>query len=160
MNTNVKLTADVVLFAGGTDHRTGVSNLLQVLLIERRWAPFAGRWALPGGHVDPGERFEAAARRELREETGVHAPDTLFELGIYDKPNRDPRGRVISVAYFGVLPALVVPTAADDAVAAEWWPVGAVLDDDKLAFDHADILSAAVDQLVAEGDQFDPWTGA
>jgi 8-oxo-dGTP diphosphatase len=146
-DTAVKLAADVVLFAVGTDHRTGLRDLLQVLLIRRAWDPHAGQWALPGGHVDPGETFEQAARRELDEKTGITAPRTLFELGIWDQPDRDPRGRVISVPYFGVLEDLAEPAAADDATAAEWWPVGVALDELPLAFDHAEILSAALDQL-------------
>ena len=130
------LAADAVLFAHDE------YGVLHVLLIERGWDPFAGRWALPGGHVDPGETFEAAARRELDEETGLTAPDRMVQVGVYDAPMRDPRGRVISVAYAGHLPRLVAPTAADDAVAAQWVAVDD-LNTDALAFDHALILRDA-----------------
>lgn len=160
MNTNInttiaaKLAADVVLFTTGVDHRPGTPEALQVLLIqraERAGDPFSGYWALPGGHVDIAERFEEAGRRELWEETGIEAPSALFEVGVWDHPDRDPRGRVISVAYFGVLDGQVKPAAADDAAAAEWWPVEHALDDMRLAFDHHTILSTAIDKLTSKG---------
>lgn len=138
------VAADAVIVAPderGTPH---------VLVIQRRWAPFAGCWALPGGHVDAGEPTEAAARRELAEETGVTAPDELRLVGVFDTPGRDPRGHVISVAFVGHLPALVEPQAADDAQAAEWCPVHELLaTPGALAFDHHQILTAAVAVLQA-----------
>lgn len=131
------LTADIVLIGA----RGGVWH---VLLITRRWPPYEGRWALPGGYVDHGERFADAARRELAEETGLTGI-TLTQVGIYDTPDRDPRGRVVSVAYTAALADLPAPTAGDDARDARWVPLAAVLaDPDRLAFDHAQILHDAL----------------
>jgi 8-oxo-dGTP diphosphatase len=131
------LTADVALFA------RPAGGPLHVLLIERRWAPYKGCWALPGGFVERGERFETAARRELTEETHLTAPVQLRQVGIYDAPDRDPRGRVVTVAYTAVLPAMTDPTAGDDARTARWMPVHG-LPREGLAFDHDQILSDAL----------------
>lgn len=142
MNTSTAdLAADVVLFAPDPCN----DNDVRILLIERGWAPFAGCWALPGGYVESSERFEQAARRELVEETGVVAPAELFQVGVYDALDRDPRGRVISVAFLGLLTELVRPSAGDDAVAARWVSVRSVLSGEvPVAFDHRDIVIAAL----------------
>ncbi|MET9810809.1 NUDIX hydrolase [Streptomyces halstedii] len=135
MNTDtteetIRYTADVVLLAA--DH---------VLLIERGWDPYAGRWALPGGHVDAGETSLDASARELEEETGITVPVAdLRQVGAFDAPGRDPRGRYVTVAYTATLPAPVQPMAGDDAAAARWWPLEGLPD---LAFDHAEIVAAA-----------------
>lgn len=113
-----------------------------VLLIERGWPPHEGAWALPGGHVDPGETSLAAAARELAEETGVHVTaDSLRPIGVWDAPDRDPRGRYVTVAYAAVVPADTQIVAGDDARTARWWPMTNL--PEHLAFDHADILRAA-----------------
>lgn len=132
----IRYTADVVVTT--TDGR--------VLLIERGWDPFKGQWALPGGHVDPGETSRAAAARELAEEAGVHAaPGELVQLGVFDQPDRDPRGRYVTVAYqLTVIPGTPIE-AGDDATRAQWWPLS---DLPPLAFDHADIISAAAKPTV------------
>jgi 8-oxo-dGTP diphosphatase len=112
----------------------------RVLLIRRKHDPFAGRWALPGGFVDENEPLETAARRELREETGVTAAG-LEQLHTFGEPGRDPRGWTVSVAYLGRIDAdRVKPQAADDAEAVGWFPLDAP---PEMAFDHADILAAA-----------------
>jgi 8-oxo-dGTP diphosphatase len=126
----IRYTADVVCLAGG-----------HVLLIQRGWPPYEGMWALPGGHVDAGETSLAAATRELEEETGLAVSTThLHQIGAYDAPTRDPRGRYITVAYLATLPSPVAPTAGDDAASARWWPLSTV---PELAFDHADIIADA-----------------
>ncbi|MFE9391203.1 NUDIX domain-containing protein [Streptomyces sp. NPDC006784] len=112
-----------------------------VLLIERGWDPYEGRWALPGGHVDAGETSLAAAVRELAEETGVDVdPADLREIGTFDRPGRDPRGRYSTDAYLVRVPADTPTVAGDDARDACWWPLN---DLPPLAFDHADIIAAA-----------------
>lgn len=149
-----RLTADVIAF---TEH-AGVPH---VLLIRRAHEPYAGRWALPGGHVDPHETTQSAAARELAEETGIDAA-TLHPIGTYTTPGRDPRGRYITTAYRTDLPGLPTPVADDDAAAADWVPLPAALATE-LAFDHGRILRDAlawtpapltgVDALLDEADE-------
>ncbi len=129
------VTVDSVIF-------TLTNDGLAVLLIRRKKAPFRGKWALPGGFVDPHETLEHAAERELEEETalsGVH----LEQLQAYGDPGRDPRGHTVSVAFtaFVVAEAHVV-RAGDDATQAAWV---ALRDGDRenLAFDHARIIDDA-----------------
>uniref|UniRef100_UPI003F493CB1 NUDIX domain-containing protein n=1 Tax=Amycolatopsis sp. CA-082387 TaxID=3239918 RepID=UPI003F493CB1 len=139
--TPVYYAADVVLF-------TRSENLPHVLLIERAWNPHKGKLALPGGHVDPGETSIEAARREGTEETGVDlAGAELALVGIYDQPDRDARGRYVTVAYTAFLPGMPVATAGDDAAAAAWVPLRAAYGKAlraRLAFDHDRILFDAV----------------
>lgn len=119
----------------------------RVLLIELGWPPYDAHWALPGGHVDVGETSRAAASRELEEETGVQiAAENLQQVGVWDAPDRDPRGRYVTVAYTAALPAAVTPTAGDDARRAWWWSVA---DLPLLAFDHLQIIEAAWRQQLA-----------
>lgn len=131
------VTVDVVIFTVREDG-------LQVLLVQRGAAPFKDRWALPGGFIREGEPLESAALRELEEETGVR--DVYLEqLYTFGDPDRDPRGRVITVAYYALIASdrqsLVAGT---DAAAARWWPAGAP---PPLAFDHREILEYAVERL-------------
>lgn len=113
----------------------------RVLLIRRKHEPFEGMWAIPGGFVDMDETLEAAARRELQEETGIRAPRRLEQLHAFGDPGRDPRTRTISVAYLAeVDPNHVRPKAGDDAAEAAWHRLDRP---PKLAFDHAKILAAA-----------------
>jgi 8-oxo-dGTP diphosphatase len=112
----------------------------RVLLIKRKKAPYVGAWALPGGFVDMQESLEAAAKRELQEETGVNGGE-LTQLATFGDPKRDPRGRVISVAYLAIVdPSKLKPRADDDAAEVGWF---ALVRPPKLAFDHKDILACA-----------------
>lgn len=119
-----------------------------VLLIRRGHEPFAGSWALPGGFVDPDEDLEQAARRELIEETGVSAP-AMHQIGAFGDPDRDPRGRAISVAFLAVFASAPAARAGDDAADAQWFPIDRI--PKKLAFDHAAILAAGI-SLLEDGD--------
>ena len=131
------LTVDCVVF--GLDDED-----LKVLLIRRGVEPFAGRWALPGGFVRMDESLDGAARRELEEEAGIR-PGHLEQLYTFGAPGRDPRGRVVTVAYFALVKLSDhVLHAATDAREAAWFPVWRA---PKLAFDHADVLAMALRRL-------------
>lgn len=128
----IRYTADIVCIRGN-----------HVLTIERGWPPHQGKLALPGGHVDPGETSLAAAARELLEETGVHIdPRDLVLVGVYDTPDRDPRGRYVTAAYTTTVPATTTARAGDDATAIHWLPAHNPGID--LAFDHSQILADAL----------------
>jgi 8-oxo-dGTP diphosphatase len=117
---------------------------LKLLLIQRDLEPFAGSWALPGGFIRMDEDLEAAARRELEEETGVRKV-FIEQLGAFGKPGRDPRERVITVAWWAIVNLYEHPVKADtDARNAAWFPVDEL---PPLAFDHRDILAAALASL-------------
>ena len=116
----------------------------RVLLIRRKHDPFEGMWAIPGGFVDMDEALDAAARRELREETGVEVAE-LEQLHTFGDPRRDPRGRVIAVAYLArVRTGDVNPEAADDAAEVGWHFLDRL---PRLAFDHKHILAVARQRL-------------
>ncbi len=142
------VTVDAVLATAGP------GGELQVLLIERGHDPFAGSWALPGGFIDLHEDLEAAARRELREETGVEV-GPMAQLGAYGTPHRDPRGHTVGVAFLAVCgPDEVQPAAGDDAADCRWFPAETP---PTLAFDHDAMVRdarRAFAQLAADPDAF------
>ena len=134
------VTADVVAL-------TIRDESLCALVVERGSEPFKGRWALPGGFVEPDEGLCEAARRELMEETAVgDGVARLEQLASYGDPGRDPRGRIVSVAWLAVVPSGVQPTAGSDAAQAEWRPVTSLLRPGHLAFDHHEILGDGIER--------------
>ncbi|MFI6485018.1 NUDIX hydrolase [Nonomuraea sp. NPDC050663] len=133
----VAVTVDVVAL-------TIRDRRLNVLIVERGVQPFLGHWALPGGFVRPDENLDAAAVRELGEETGLGIrPAHLEQLGSYGTPERDPRMRVVSIAYLAFGPDLPDPMAGSDAAQAVWHPVD---DLPPLAFDHERILNDGIER--------------
>lgn len=140
------ITVDIVLL-------TIRQGQLAVLLVRRGGHPYRGDWALPGGFVTAGEDLDGAARRELSEEAGlVASPWHLEQLQTYGAPERDPRMRVVSVAYLGLMPDLPRPLAGTDAAEARFWPIADLWGDDapKLAFDHDQIVVDGVERARAK----------
>jgi 8-oxo-dGTP diphosphatase len=137
----VQLAVDLVVF-------TVRDARLQVLVVERGNEPFKGRWALPGGFLRPNETLARAAERELVEETGLKASRLhLEQLQTYGDPGRDPRGRIVSVAYLAIAANLPAPTPGSDAVRARWQPVEeAVGDLPGMAFDHREIVTDGLER--------------
>lgn len=136
---NIQVAVDAIVF--GYSKEEGVS----ILLIKRKYDPFKGSWAIPGGFVHDAESLEAAVERELQEETGVKI-NYLEQLYTFGKPDRDPRTRIISVAYFGLVKSnqfekLKATTDAEDAA---WFNFKRL---PKLAFDHKTILIIAIERL-------------
>ncbi|HEU5099615.1 MAG TPA: NUDIX domain-containing protein [Roseiflexaceae bacterium] len=132
------VTVDVVIF-------TLQERELHVLLVKRKHWPFEGRWAIPGGFVNMSESLESAARRELEEETGIR-DIYLEQLYTFGDPKRDPRMRVISVAYIALVSAdTQTLRVSDESTDVCWFPVRAL--PGPLAFDHDTILAAGLDRL-------------
>jgi 8-oxo-dGTP diphosphatase len=136
------VTTDIVIFTIRQDE-------LKVLLIKRALPPFQGEWALPGGFINLDESLEKGARRELEEETGV-AGVYLEQLYTFGQPDRDPRERVITVAYYALIPSDKIEIrAATDAEGVSWFGMEEI---PELAFDHQQILQAAHERLAAKLD--------
>ena len=134
------VTTDCVIF--GYDIKDGLS----VLLVERGLEPYKGCWAFPGGFLKMDETADACARRELEEETSLslgEESNLLAQLGCFSGVDRDPRGRVITIAYYALVRKAEV-RGGDDARAARWFPIQAV---PQLAFDHELILRTALKRL-------------
>jgi len=137
------VTVDIVIF-------TIVDDDFKVLLFQRDNGPFEGMWALPGGFVGVDESLRRAAWRELKEETGVHAA-FLEQLSAFGHPDRDPRERVITVAYYALIPFdRLQPKAATDARMAELFSMNEL---PELAFDHARILRRAHQKVKGKIDE-------
>jgi 8-oxo-dGTP diphosphatase len=156
------LTADVIALG------LGEGGKLSVLLIKRGKDPYKDRWAIPGGFCEPSESVEQAGARELKEETELEGLE-LEQLGVYSAPGRDPRGWVVSVAFIGLVPSHRFGEArgSDDASDAKWWPIEHragetppyVLEREgektgPLAFDHDEMLAAALKRIRKEADRF------
>ena len=136
----VAVSVDIVLL-------TLRAGRLCVLAIQRDTEPFRGYWALPGGFVEPDEDLDTSAMRKLTEETGVTTAGHLEQLRTYGCPDRDPRTRVVSVAYLALLPNLPQPVRRD-GLRARWWPVEDLGSPDgpMLAFDHPQIVADGVER--------------
>jgi 8-oxo-dGTP diphosphatase len=132
----MRVTVDIVIF-------NVQAGALRVLLVKRGASPFQGQFAIPGGFVHEGESLENAALRELREETGV-TDVYLEQLCSFGEPDRDPRGRVVTVAYFALISSDHLLHAGTDAAEANWWPMDRL---PALAFDHDKILAYALERL-------------
>lgn len=131
------VTVDIVLF-------TVIQNLLKVLLIQRKQPPFDHMWAIPGGFIHSGETLEQAASRRLCEETSVR-DIYLEQLGSFGRPDRDPRARVITVAYYALVSAEKLHLEAQaNAEDVGWFSITGL---PELAFDHAEIVRKALDKL-------------
>jgi 8-oxo-dGTP diphosphatase len=138
------VTVDVVIL-------TMSGGMLHVLLVRRGEAPFEGMWAIPGGFKRPAETLDEAAKRELREETGVDAASVLAQFGAYGDPGRDPRMNVVTVAYLAVLRDVGDLVAGTDAADADLTPVSDVLNGKlQLAFDHQRIVRDAIERVRVE----------
>ena len=135
----LSLTTDAVVF--GYDF---INNDLKVLLIQRANQPFKDRWALPGGFVDMNETVEESVKRELKEETNLE--DIFLEqLQTFSQLGRDPRGRTVSVVFYGLINMnKYTPKPGDDAQNVEWFSIKKT---PFLAFDHGEIISKAIIQL-------------
>lgn len=125
------VTADIAIFS---------PDMSEVLLIRRGNEPYKDCWALPGGFMEIDETLEQCAIRELKEETNITA-DCLWEVGAFSKIDRDPRGRTITVAYYGFADKTTNIKALDDAAAIAWHKISKL---PPLAFDHQEVLTKAL----------------
>ncbi len=134
----IAVTVDSVVFCK-------VNNKFKVLLIQRKNDPFKDQWALPGGFVEEGEDLETAAKRELKEESGV-VVESMEQVKAFGAPGRDPRGRTISIAFLSRIFTEANLQASDDAKDARWFPIEK-LHEMRLAFDHDEIINVAQQYL-------------
>ena len=138
------VTVDIAIF-------TIINDEFSLLLIQRGGEPFKDAWALPGGFVQPDEDLDTAAARELSEETSINSASYLEQLKTYGAPERDPRMRVVSAAYWAVVPKLDTPSAGSDARHARFVPVREIeAGRYDLAFDHQHIVADAIERARAK----------
>ncbi|QED37045.1 NUDIX hydrolase [Antarcticibacterium arcticum] len=131
---NIQITVDAVIFVKEE------TSSPKVLLIQRKKDPFINQWALPGGFLENDELLEDGAKRELEEETGLRVSH-LEQVGIFANPGRDPRGRIISIAFTTSLSQEVPVKASDDAMDAKWFNIKNL---PETAFDHEEIIEIAL----------------
>ncbi len=137
---NIQVTTDIAIFSH-------FQNELSILLVSRKNEPFQGKWCLPGGFIENDEDLEEAARRELKEETGLTV-EVLDQLQAFGTPGRDPRGRTITILYYTVfVDNEPVAKAGDDASDARWFRINEL---PELCFDHAQIISTVTAQVLRE----------
>lgn len=136
---NIKVAVDAMVFAGTGDN-------LQLLLIKRKNPPYQGLWAIPGGFVEDDEELEAAAIRELEEETGLVVP-AMQQLYAFGRVGRDTRFRTITITYYALIDNATPVLGADDATEAQWLPVKGITE---LAFDHMEMLEMAIKRVVGK----------
>lgn len=136
MKQEIFITVDAVIFRIAENGKIG-----DLLLVKRKNDPFKDQWALPGGFLEKDELLEMGAKRELQEETGLKI-EGLKQVGIFDSPDRDPRGRTISVAYYGFADPLAKVKANDDAEEVKWFLICHL---PELAFDHENIIKKAIE---------------
>ena len=134
---NIFLTTDSVIFYFGP---TGT----EVLLIKRKSEPYKDSWALPGGFLEEVESLETGAKRELEEETGLEI-EGLHQIGAFGDPDRDPRGRTVTIAFWGIVPSKGEVKGNDDAAEADWFFISGL---PELAFDHRKIIQAALRKVI------------
>lgn len=139
MSQDIAVTTDAAIFC-----RKGETT--RILLVQRKGDPFQGKWALPGGFLEEKEPLETGAKRELQEETGL-VIDQLHQLRAFGTPGRDPRGRTITIAFWGEAFQAEQVSGGDDAADARWFPLK---DLPELAFDHKEIIHHASGRFFGE----------
>ncbi|WZL88852.1 NUDIX hydrolase [Salinimicrobium sp. 3283s] len=138
---NISVTTDSVIFFRN-------NNQPKVLLVKRKKDPFKDQWALPGGFLEDEEPLEIGAKRELAEETGLKV-ENLKQLKAFGTPGRDPRGRTISIPFWGEVTSEEKVEGSDDAADARWFFLN---DLPELAFDHSEILELAREAFLGQND--------
>ncbi len=136
LKQNIKVAADAIVLAGPANER-------EILVIKRRFPPYEGMWAIPGGFVEDDEDLEDAAIRELKEETGLRVA-AMEQLYTFGKPGRDTRGRTITVVYYALIDEPQPVKGADDAAEAVWVPIKDIT---ALAFDQMEMLQMVLKRL-------------